>query len=66
MNKYGYYEIDDFMISAPLIKTFESQCMRATSKLEKIAACLRIPDAETIKFIKRILKEIEQKNIYKN
>ena len=28
MNKYGYYEIDDFMVSAPLRRTFNSQCYR--------------------------------------
>ena len=65
MNKYGYYEIDDFMISAPLIKTFESQCARASTKLEKIAACLRIPDAETIKFIKRVHRDRAEEYLQK-
>ena len=54
MNKYGYYEVDDFMLSEPLQRTFTPQCIRASSKLEKIAACLRIPDEETVKFIKRV------------
>ena len=66
MNKYGYYyEIDDFMVSEPLIRTFAPQCVRASSKLEKIAACLRIPDKDTIKFIKRIHKDRAEEYLQK-
>ena len=66
MNKYGYYEIDDFMISAPLIRTFKPQCMRAALKLEKDC---RLSDnpliAKQLSLLSKYIK-IEQKNIYKN